>query len=294
MEFQNQNKIRFFIKGMLSAFAGPGIAAANIFHQMDTSWQSGNPYEKFMGRWSHLVAQQFLAWMAVPANRRWLDVGCGTGTLARVVAADYQPYEVVALDSSPEFIAYARQSLPHPALRFKVGNAEALDLSANAVDVVVSGLVLNFVPQPDAAVSEMLRVTKPGGKIGIFVWDYADGMEMLRYFWDAAVALNYDAITLDEGVKFPLCKKGRLGSLVRKAGLNQVEDASFEVATVFQSFDDYWQPFLGNVGPAGSYTMSLDNKDRKQLEARLRESLPIDETGAISLSARAWAVKGLA
>jgi hypothetical protein len=80
---------------------------------------------------------------------------------------------------------------------------------------------------------------------------------------------------------------------VRKAGLNQVEDASFEVATVFQSFDDYWQPFLGNVGPAGSYTMSLDNKDRKQLEARLRESLPIDETGAISLSARAWAVKGL-
>jgi len=138
---------------------------------MDSSWQSGNPYEKFMGRWSHLVARQFLAWMAVPAGCRWLDVGCGTGALTRIVVADYQPNEVVALDSSPEFIAYGRQSLPHSAAQFVVGKAEALDLAADAVDVVVSGLVLNFVPQPNVAVSEMLRVTKLGGKIGIFVWD---------------------------------------------------------------------------------------------------------------------------
>ena len=258
---------------------------------MNASWQSGNPYEKFMGRWSHLVAQQFLAWLNIPTNRRWLDVGCGTGTLTKIVVADYQPEKVVALDSSPDFIAYARQSLPHPAVQFKVGNAEALELSANTVDTVVSGLVLNFVPQPNVAISEMLRVTKPGGKIGIFVWDYADGMQMLRYFWDAAVALDKDAITLDEGVKFPLCKKGQLESLMHEVSLNKVEAAPIEVTTVFESFDDYWQPFLGNVGPAGNYTMSLNRKDRKQLEAKLRESLPIDETGAISLSARAWAVK---
>lgn len=259
---------------------------------MNDSWQSGNPYEKFMGRWSHLVAQQFLAWLDIPTDRRWLDVGCGTGTLAKTIVADYQPKEMVALDSSSEFIAYARQSLPHPAVQFKVGNAEALELSANTFDTVVSGLVLNFVPQPNVAISEMLRVTKPGGTIGIFVWDYADGMEMLRYFWDAAVALDNDAMALDEGVKFPLCKKGQLESLVRKVGLNKVEAAPIEVTTVFESFDDYWQPFLGNVGPAGSYTMSLTRKDRQQLKAKLCASLPIDETGAISLSARAWAVKG--
>lgn len=261
---------------------------------MDFSWQRGNLYEKFMGRWSHLVAQQFLRWLDVPPNRRWLDVGCGTGTLTHVVVAEYQPNEVVALDSSPDFVAHARQSLPHPAVQFKVGNAEKLDLAAREFDAVVSGLVLNFVPQPATAVSEMLRVTRPGGTIGIFVWDYAEGMQMLRYFWDAAVALDNDAILLDEGVKFPLCKKGQLESLVREAGLKKVEAASFEVATVFESFDDYWQPFLGSVGPAGSYTMSLNRKDRKQLEARLRESLPIDRSGVISLFARAWAVKGTA
>ena len=139
----------------------------------------------------------------------------------------------------------------------------------------------------------MLRVTRPGGKIGIFVWDYADGMQMLRYFWDAAAALDKGAKVLDEGVRFPLCKEGQLESLFHKAGLHNVEAAPIEVTAVFESFDDYWQPFLGHVGPAGSYTMSLNGKDRKQLKARLRESLPMDETGAISLSARAWAVKAL-
>jgi ubiquinone/menaquinone biosynthesis C-methylase UbiE len=237
------------------------------------------------------MARQFLAWLNMPANRRWLDVGCGSGTLSKIITADYQPEQAVALDSSPDFIAYARRSLPHPAVQFKVGNAEALKLSADAVDAAVSGLVLNFVPKPNVALLEMLRVTKPGGKIGIFVWDYADGMQMLRYFWDAAVALDKDAQALDEGVRFPLCRKGELESLFHKAGLNKVEAAPIEVMTIFESFADYWLPFLGNAGPAGSYTMNLDRQDKARLEARLRESLPIDETGAISLSARAWAVK---
>jgi SAM-dependent methyltransferase len=258
---------------------------------MNTSWQSGIAYEKFMGRWSHLVAQQFLGWLAIPPNRLWLDVGCGTGTLAKIIAADYQPEKVIALDSSPDFITYARRSLPHPAVQFKVGNAETLELPAHTVDAVVSGLVLNFVPQPEAALKEIVRVTKPGGTIGIFVWDYADGMQMLRYFWDAAAALNNDAKALDEGAIFPLCKEGQLEALFHKAGLNEVEASPIEVAAVFESFDDYWQPFLGSVGPAGSYTMSLNGQDRTQLKARLRESLPIDETGAISLLGRAWAVK---
>jgi trans-aconitate methyltransferase len=260
---------------------------------MNDSWQSGNAYEKFMGRWSHLVARQFLAWLNVPPHRRWLDVGCGPGTLTKLVVAGYQPEKVVAFDSSPEFIAYARQSLPHPAVQFEVGNAKALQLSANTVDAVVSGLVLNFVPQPDAALKEMVKVTKPGGKIGVFVWDYAAGMQMLRYFWDAAAALDPRAKALDEGIRFPLCKEGQLESLFYKAGLNQVEAAPIEVTAEFESFADYWQPFLGHVGPAGDYTMSLNRHDRKRLEVRLRQSLPIDETGALSLSARAWAVKAI-
>jgi hypothetical protein len=138
----------------------------------------------------------------------------------------------------------------------------------------------------------MLRVTKPGGNIGIFLWDYANGMQMLRYFWDAAMEIDHSAKDLDEGIRFPLCQEGQLESLVREAGLKQVEATAIEVKTVFQNFDDYWQPFLGSVGPAPSFTMGLDPTTRQKLENKLRSSLPMDGYGAITLIARAWAVKG--
>ncbi len=140
----------------------------------------------------------------------------------------------------------------------------------------------------------MIRVTKPNGNIGIFLWDYADGMEMLRYFWNTAVELDNSAIDYDEGVRFPLCQKGQLESLVEAAGLKQIEARAIEVTTVFQSFDDYWIPFLGDVGPAPSYNMSLSPPQRQKLANKLREILPIADNGAISLIARAWAVKGTA
>jgi SAM-dependent methyltransferase len=162
------------------------------------------------------------------------------------------------------------------------------------MDAVVSGLVLNFVPQPEIAILEMLRVTKPGGKIGIFIWDYADGMQMLRYFWDAAVELNTKASEFDEGIRFPLCQEGQLEALVRTVGLTQVEAAPIEIETGFQNFDDYWQPFLGMVGSAPSYIKSLNQKARQKLEDQLRNSLPIDNNGSISILARAWAVKSTA
>jgi SAM-dependent methyltransferase len=266
----------------------------NISPNKNDSWLGGNLYERFMGRWSALIAREFLAWLAMPSACSWLDVGCGTGTLTRQILETYQPKEITAVDSSTEFISYAQQSIAKSAVRFVVGLAQSLELDSNSIDAVVSGLVLNFVPQPEVAISEMLRVAKPGGKIGIFLWDYADGMQMLRYFWDAAVALDSAAKELDEGVRFPLCREGKLELLVRKSGLKQVEAASIQVPTIFQNFDDYWTPFLGNVGPAPSYVTSLDRADRQRLEDKLRESLPIEENGSISLIARAWAVKGTA
>jgi SAM-dependent methyltransferase len=179
-----------------------------------------------------------------------------------------------------------------PSVRFIVGLAQSLDLETNSIDVIVSGLVLNFVLHPIDAISEMLRVAKPGGKIGIFLWDYADGMEMLRYFWDAAVELDEDANEYDEGVRFPLCHERQLESLVREVGLHQVEATPIEVTTIFQNFDDYWMPFLGNVGPAPGYNLSLNQNDRQKLEDKLRESSPFNDDGSISLIARAWVVKG--
>lgn len=259
---------------------------------MDDPWLSGIAYEKFMGRWSTLVAQRFLSWLAIPPARSWLDVGCGTGTLTNLILETYQPKEIISIDPSSDFISHAQRSTTNPSAHFRVGLAESLDLDSSSIDTVVSGLVINFVPQPKVAMSEMLRVTKPGGKVGVFVWDYAEGMQMLRYFWDAVVELDSTANKFDEGVRFPLCQEGQLESLIQAAGLKQVEATAIEVKTIFQDFDDYWQPFLGNVGPAPSYTMSLSQKDRQKLEDKLRKSLPIDHNGSISLTARAWAVKG--
>ena len=261
---------------------------------MDDPWLSGIAYEKFMGRWSTRVAQRFLSWLAIPPARSWLDVGCGTGSLTKLILETYQPKEIISIDSSRDFISHAQRSITDPSVYFRVGLAQSLDLDSRSIDTVVSGLVLNFVPQPKDAISEMLRVTKPGGKIGIFVWDYAEGMQMLRYFWDAAVELDNTAIKFDEGIRFPLCQEGQLESLLREVGLKQVEATVIEVKTVFQDFDDYWQPFLGNVGPAPRYTMSLHKTDRQNLEDKLRRSLPIDHNGSISLTARVWAVKGTA
>jgi SAM-dependent methyltransferase len=259
---------------------------------MNDSWQSANAYEKFMGRWSTLVAQKFLSWLAITPARSWLDVGCGTGSLTKLIVEAYQPKEIFSIDSSGDFISYAQHSITNPSVHFKVGLAQSLDLDSNSIDAIVSGLVLNFVPQPKVAISEMLRVTKPGGTIGVFLWDYADGMQMLRYFWDAAIELDNNAKEFDEGIRFPLCQEGQLESLIRESDLKQVEATAIEVKTAFKNFDDYWQPFLGSVGPGPKYTMSLNQEDRQKLEEKLRKSLPIDDNGSISLIARAWAVKG--
>ena len=265
-----------------------------IMLNMNDSWTSGNQYERFMGRWSKLISQKFLAWFSVPPSRVWLDVGCGTGSLTKLILEKYRPKKVISIDSSKEFISYSKQSIISPNVYFQIGMAEELEIESNSIDAVVSGIMLNFVPQPKTIIAEMIRVAKPGGTIGIFVWDYPKGMEMLRYFWDAAVELDIKAKEYDEGIRFPLCQEGQLESLVKTFDLKEVASIAIEERIIFKNFEDYWLPFLGNVGPAPSYAMSLGEKDRHKLENRLRELLPIEQDDSISLMIKAWAVKGQA
>jgi ubiquinone/menaquinone biosynthesis C-methylase UbiE len=261
---------------------------------MNDSWTSGNQYERFMGRWSNLISRKFLTWLAVPTNNIWLDIGCGTGSLTKLILEKYLPKKVISIDPSSEFILYAKQSVKNPNVLFQIGMAEELEIKSKSIDAVVSGIMLNFVPRPEAVIAEMIRVAKPGGTIGIFVWDYSKGMEMLRYFWDAAVELDINAKEYDEGIKFPLCQEGQLESLVKASGLKKIAAIPIEETITFKNFDDYWLPFLGNVGPAPRYVMNLDKKDRQKLENRLRELLPIQKDDSISLMLKAWAVKGMA
>ncbi len=258
------------------------------------NWSSGEAYEPYIGRWSRLVAVTFLEWLAAPASGRWLDVGCGTGAVTQTVLDRAAPADIVAIDPSEGFIGYAREHVPDPRARFEVGTATDLPLPDGERDVAVSGLVLNFVPDAARAAAEMARVTRPGGLVAAYVWDYADGMQFLRHFWDAAAELDPRATDLDEGRRFPLCHPGPLSTLFEGAGLREVQVVPIDVPTRFADFDDLWTPFLSGQAPAPSYTMSLSEDDRTALRENLRARLPYKEDGSIALTARAHAVRGIA
>jgi SAM-dependent methyltransferase len=255
-------------------------------------WARGEPYEAYVGRWSRLAAADFVDWLEVPAVRRWLDVGCGTGALTELVLARAAPVSVVGVDPSEGFVEFARAAVLDERASFAVGDAQALPFAAGSVDAAVAGLVLNFVPEPLAAAREMARVTVTGGTVAAYVWDYAGDMQMMRRFWDAAVELDPGAAELDEGGRFPIARGDALGDLFAAARLGGVETRAIDVPTHFRDFDDYWAPFLGGQGPAPSYASSLSEHERATLRERIRDRLPVEPDGSIRLLARAWAVKG--
>ena len=255
-------------------------------------WAAGALYEPYVGRWSRRVAVEFLQWLALPEAGAWIDVGCGTGALTQTVLERAAPAGIRGIDPSEAFIAFAAAHVVDPRANFAVGDARALPAQDESCDTVVSGLVLNFVPEPERAVTEMLRVVRPGGDVAVYVWDYAGRMELMRYFWDAAVALDERALDMDEGRRFPVCRPGPLADLFAGAGLIDVATTAIEVPTPFRDFDDYWTPFLSGQGPAPGYAMSLPPDRRDTLRENLRAALPIASDGTIPLVARAWAVRG--
>jgi SAM-dependent methyltransferase len=226
----------------------------------------------------------------IPAGHRWLDVGCGTGALSAAILDQCAPVSVIGIEPSEGFLDKAREQLGDRVL-LRRGSAAEIPLDDDTVDVTVSGLVLNFVPNGRAAVSEMARVTAPGGTIAAYVWDYSGKMELMRHFWDAAVELNPEAAKLDEGLRFPLCRPEALTELFANAGLHGARARAIDITTSFADFEDYWRPFLGGQGPAPAYAMALDEEARGRLAERIRERLPIQRDGSISLTARAWAVR---
>ncbi|MCI0689388.1 MAG: class I SAM-dependent methyltransferase, partial [Sporichthyaceae bacterium] len=237
-------------------------------------WAIGALYEPYVGRWSRLVAVEFLSWIAVPPGSQWLDVGCGTGAVTAAILARSEPAGVTGIDPSSEFVAHARAAVSDPRARFDVGDAVALPYRASQFDAAVTGLVLNFVPDPGRMATELVRVTRSGGTVAGYVWDYAGRMQLMRYFWDAATELDPAAEALAEGSRFPICQPEPLFELFDAAGLAEVDVQPIEIPTRFRDFDDYWTPFLGGQGPAPAYTMSLSEPARAELRELLRARLP--------------------
>jgi SAM-dependent methyltransferase len=256
-------------------------------------WASGDAYEPYVGRWSRAVARELLAWLNLPPGSRWLDVGCGTGALSSVILELSDPVELVGIDQSEGYVRYARERIPDERARFEVGDARNLPVESAAFDGVVTGLVLNFVPDPAMAVAELARAARPGGVVAAYVWDYSEGMELMRRFWDAAAALDPAAAELDEGRRFgAFCQPEALVGLFRGAGLHAVAARPVDVPTLFRDFDDYWTPFLGGQGPAPGYVAALGADRWAALRERIRADLSIAADGSIPLTARAWAVRG--
>ena len=239
-----------------------------------TAWASGAAYDPFLGRWSRLVAAEFVRWLDVAPGARWVDVGCGTGALTETILRDAAPASVLGVEPSEAFAAHARAAVP--AARVVRGSATALPLRDGAADLVVSGLVLNFVPDPAKAVAEARRV---GRTVAAYVWDYG-AMEMLGHFWAAAGDLGHD-----ETARSPMVHPVTLGELTGG------EPYAIDVTLRYADFDDYWTPFLGGTGPAPAYLATLDDDAREALRERVRARLPVAADGSIPLTARAWAVR---
>jgi len=246
-----------------------------------------------MGRWSRSLADEVVTGLAPRPGLRWLDVGCGTGAASEAVMVHAIPSSLVGVDPSAAFVSAASSRLDDERARFITGDAMDLPVPDSSVDHVICGLALNFVPDPVSAGREMRRTLVPGGLATAYVWDYSDEMQMLRYFWDAAVAEDPQAISQDEGVAFPLCRRNSLHQSFVDSGFAEVRVRAVDLPTPFRDFDDYWLPFLGGQGHAPRYCAALPDRARERLRARLQAALPRELDGSINLLARAWEVTGV-
>lgn len=272
----------------------PFVSALSGQKQAPNMFANAEAYERFMGRWSRLLAPRLVEFAGLQEGGRVLDVGSGTGSLASAIAERLGKAHVLGIDPSKEYVAYAVSKRRFPdRVSFEVGDAQHLRFPDATFDAAVSLLVFNFIPDRKRALVELRRVTKGGGRISAAVWDYGVGMRMLRVFWDAAVSIDPAAEKLDEK-HMPLCRQGELAALWSDGGLRQIEEAPIDIETKFQTFADYWEPFLLGQGPAGAYArrLSHDKLDALRTDVKARLSVKTENQPFV-LPARVWAVRGV-
>ncbi|MBA3824086.1 MAG: methyltransferase domain-containing protein [Ktedonobacterales bacterium] len=255
-------------------------------------WTNGEAYDPYMGRWSHAVAAQFLPWLAVPKHATWVDVGSGTGVVIRALLDAQEPTRVMGIDRSAAYLAFAQHHITDPRVAWVVGEAEHLPVADASWDVVVAGLLVNFVPHPDQAVREWRRVVRSQGTVAAYVWDYVDGMPLNQVFWAAVAQLQPDPQVEEERHQFDQWQPSVLTHLWQEAGLVDIQTTSIHLPMVFADFADFWTPFLGGQGTAPEYYQALPETMRIHLRETLHAALPLRADGSLHLAARAWAIQG--
>lgn len=259
----------------------------------DPIFSAAQSYERFMGRWSRQLAPLLVRFAGVRDGDRVLDVGAGTGALTAALVASAPSSRITGIDPSAPYVSLAQAMHGGTLVRFEVGDAQRLAFEDAGFDRTLSLLVINFIPDAAKAVDEMRRVTRRGGTVAAAVWDYGEGMEMLRVFWDEAIALDPASDGKDER-HMRFCRRGELAALWRAQGLRDVVEEALTIQTRFTTLDDYWAPFLEKQGPAGAYVAGLSAPARDALKERLqRRLLDNGPDRPFVLNARAWAVRGV-
>ena len=243
---------------------------------------AADDYGRIMGRYSERRADEFLALLDPAPGGRALDVGCGPGAMTARLVERLGAGAVAAVDPSPSFVAATRRRLPGVDLRS--ATAESLPFGDGEFDVTVAQLVVHFMPDPVRGISEMARVTRPGGTVAACVWDHAGGSSPLSVFWRAA--RDVDPGAHDEG-DLPGARQGHLEELFGAAGLRQIASTVLSVEVPYDAFDVWWEPFTLGVGPAGGYVAGLDEDRRTAVRDRCAELLP---PAPFRITANAWCV----
>jgi SAM-dependent methyltransferase len=251
-------------------------------------------YEQFMGRWSRRLAGPFIDFMGLRDGDAVLDVGCGTGSLTLAMAARAKLAAVTGIDLSEAYVAFARGRSDDRRITFDSGDAGALPYPEGAFDRVASMLVLNLVPDATAVADEMVRVARTGRTVAAATWDLRGGLPMFRMFWDTAAMQDADAARARARYfSAPLTRPGELAHAWTGMGLRDVVQDHVTIRIDFDSFDDYWRPFLGKTGPAGTYVAGLTETQREALRSRLRAAYESgDPDGPRSFAATAWVCRG--
>jgi SAM-dependent methyltransferase len=245
-------------------------------------------YDRYVGRYSPLLAEQLVAMVGIRPGQSALDVGCGPGALTASLVAMLGPENVTAVDPSAAFVEACRQR--HPGARVEVAAAESLPFSNAQFDAALAQLVVNFMTDAVAGVTEMRRVTGPGGVVAAAVWDYGDGMTLIRTFWDAVSATSMGRPYRDEQ-QMRYATPTELRDLWDLVGLRDVSVNGATVAAEYDDFEDLWAPLEAGVGPAGAYSVALSVEGRRALKMELARRLDVSSQ-PFQLSARAWVVTG--
>jgi SAM-dependent methyltransferase len=260
-------------------------------------WTDGVSYESYTGRWSRLIADKFIDWLEVKQAgvERCIDMGSGTGALSEALLANAVCLSLTCVDRSPAYLSFAKQRLQSSGVEFVTGDVQNTSLPTGVYSLVVSGLVANFVDSPEKMLREMRRLGRSGSILGLYIWDFADGMEPIRKFWDAAHKCQAPNVgDYDAAIRFPICQRDNLLSCVREAGWLEAKVIPIEINAQFKNFDDYWAPFLSGQGTGPAFAVSLSNDMREKVRKTLMCLVTDSPNEPFILRTRAWAAKGIA